>query len=569
MAAANMPVESGPETIKVKSNGAKSDLIEGFNNLNLVRQAGLMVGIAASVAIGFAVVLWTQGEDYKPLYGSLDRLDSSEVGEVLDFNDIPYKVDPKTGALLVATDKIHQARLKLAERGIPGNQSVGFELLDQEQPLGTSQFMESARYKRSLEGELARTITSINSVRSARVHLAIPKASVFVRDGREPSASVFLDLFPGRNIESRQVKGIANLIASSIPELKLENVTIIDQKGNLLSIGVEDEKLVVAAQHLEYTKKVENDIILRVRRLLTPIIGQERFKTEVAADLDFTEVEQAEESFNPDLPAIRSEQTVEEVRKGNGGAIGIPGALTNQPPDGGEAPEEANGQAGAEGQTEGPSNSRKQAVRNYELDRTVSYTKHEKGRMRRLSIAVVIDDKMTQNPETGEAVRTRWTEPELERVAILVRDAVGFSAARGDSVNILNESFVTNMDTLDYSIPWYQTTWFKALAKQLAGVIVIGLLIIGLLRPVLKSLATAGLKARADDEAKELAALQAAGVDSFDSLSDETVTLTGGDAMALPSPEESYEQQLNAVKGLVAEDPGRVAQVIKRWINEE
>ena len=166
-------------------------------------------------------------------------------------------------------------------------------------------------------------------------------------------------------------------------------------------------------------------------------------------------------------------------------------------------------------------------------------------------------------------VRTRWTEPELERVAILVRDAVGFSAARGDSVNILNESFISTRDTLDYSIPWYQTAWFKALAKQLAGVIVIGLLIVGLLRPVLKSLATAGLKARADDEAKELAALQAAGVDSFDSLSDETVTLTGGDAMALPSPEESYEQQLNAVKGLVAEDPGRVAQVIKRWINEE
>ncbi|WP_394202494.1 flagellar basal-body MS-ring/collar protein FliF [Marinagarivorans algicola] len=569
MAAADMPVESNPDTIKVKSNGAKSDLIEGFNNLNLVRQAGLMVGIAASVAIGFAVVLWTQGEEYKPLYGSLDRLDSSEVGEVLDFNDIPYKVDPKTGALLVASDKIHQARLKLAERGIPGNQSVGFELLDQEQPLGTSQFMETARYKRSLEGELSRTITSINSVRGARVHLAIPKASVFVRDGREPSASVFLDLFPGRNIESRQVKGIANLIASSIPELKLENVTIIDQKGNLLSIGVEDEKLVAAAQHLEYTKKVENDIILRVRRLLTPIIGEERFKTEVSADLDFTELEQAEESFNPDLPAIRSEQTVEELRKGNGGAIGIPGALTNQPPNGGDAPEEANPQAGGGGQLEGPSNSRKQAVRNYELDRTVSYTKHEKGRMRRLSIAVVIDDKMIPNPETGEVVRTRWTEPELERVAILVRDAVGFSAARGDSVNILNESFISTRDTLDYSIPWYQTAWFKALAKQLAGVIVIGLLIVGLLRPVLKSLATAGLKARADDEAKELAALQAAGVDSFDSLSDETVTLTGGDAMALPSPEESYEQQLNAVKGLVAEDPGRVAQVIKRWINEE
>lgn len=567
MAAADLPAGSSPDTITVKSNGAKSDLIEGFNNLNLIRQAGLMVGIAASVAIGFAVVLWTQGDDYKPLYGSLDRLDSSEVGEVLDLNEIPYKVDPKTGTLLVAADKVHQARLKLAERGIPGNQSVGFELLDQEQPLGTSQFMESARYKRSLEGELARTITSINSIRGARVHLAIPKASVFVRDGREPSASVFLDLYPGRNIESRSVKGIANLVASSIPELKLENVTIIDQKGNLLSVGVEDAKLVAATQHLEYTKKVENDIILRVRRLLTPIIGEDKFKTEIAADLDFTEVEQAEESFNPDLPAIRSEQTVEELRKGNGGPIGIPGALTNQPPNGGNAPEVANPQEG--GATEGPSNSRKQAVRNYELDRTVSYTKHEKGRIRRLSLAVVIDDKIKINPESGEPERIRWTEPELERIAILVRDAVGFSAARGDSVNILNESFVTNMDMADYSIPWYQTTWFKTLAKQLAGVFIIGLLIVGLLRPVLKSLANAGLKSRADDEAKELAALQAAGVDSFDSLSDETVTLTGGDAMALPSPEESYEQQLNAVKGLVAEDPGRVAQVIKRWINEE
>lgn len=559
-------VDSQP--IQVKSKGAKSDLIEGFNNLNLVRQAGLMIGLAASVAIGFAVVLWTQGDDYKPLYGSLERLDSSEVGEVLDFNSIPYKVDPKTGALLVASDKIHQARLKLAERGIPGNQSVGFELLDQEQPLGTSQFMESARYKRSLEGELSRTITSINSVRSARVHLAIPKASVFVRDGREPSASVFVDLFPGRNIESHQVKGIANLVASSIPELKIENVTIVDQKGNLLSIGVEDEKLVIAAQHLEYTKKVENDIILRVRRLLTPIIGNDKFKTEVAADLDFTEIEQAEESFNPDLPAIRSEQTVEEVRKGAGGPMGIPGALTNQPPNGGQAPEEANAQNG-EGGAAQPSNSRKQAVRNYELDRTVSYTKHEKGRMRRLSVAVVVDDKIAVNPETGAPERTRWTEAELERIAILVRDAVGFSAARGDSVNILNESFIADNEALDYTVPWYQQAWFKTLAKQLAGVAIIGLLIIGLLRPVLKSLANSGLKARAEDEAKELAALQAAGVDSFDSLSDETVTLTGGDAMALPSPEESYERQLNAVKGLVAEDPGRVAQVIKRWINED
>lgn len=551
------------------ASGGTNDIIDGFNNLNLVRQAGLMVGLAASVAVGIAVALWSQGEDYKPLYGSLDRLDSSEVGQILDFNEIPYKIDGSTGALLVPVDKVQKARLVLAENGVQGDKTLGYELLDQEQPLGTSQFMEATRYRRGLEGELARTIASINSVRSARVHLAIPKRTVFVRDGREPSASVFLDLFPGRPIQPKQIKGIANLVASSIPELNVENVTVVDQRGNLLSVGAEDEKLVVAAQHLDYTRKVEDDIVLRVRRLLTPILGDANFKTEVAADIDFTEVEEAAESFNPDLPAIRSEQTVDEQRVGAPGVGGVPGALTNQPPTDGAAPEVATAgeQAGNAGP---PSNSRSQATRNYELDRTVSFTRHEKGRLRRLTVAVVVDDKKSVNADTGETSNTRWTDAELERLSILVRDAVGFSAVRGDSVNVLNESFLPlpELDTPEM-LPMWEQDWFQRLVKYLVGGLIIMVLIFGLVRPVLKSLAGSGLKSRADEEARELAALHAAGVDSFDSLSDETVTLTGGDALALPSPEESYEQQLNAVKGLVAEDAGRVAQVIKRWINEE
>lgn len=547
-----------------------NDLIDGFNHLNLLRQAGLMVGLAASVAIGFAVVLWSQGEDYKPLYGSLDRLDSSEVGQILDFNDIPYKIDGSTGALMVPVDKVNKARLVLAENGIQGDKNIGFELLDQEQPLGTSQFMEATRYRRSLEGELARTIASINSVRSARVHLAIPKRTVFVRDGREPSASVFLDLFPGRPIDAKQVRGIANLVASSIPELDLENVTVVDQKGNLLSVGAEDEKLVVAAQHLDYTRKVEDDIVLRVRRLLSPILGDANFKTEVSADIDFTEIEQAEEVFNPDLPAIRSEQTVDEQQVGEAGAGGIPGALSNQPPATGQAPEVAAAVGQAAGAGAAPSNSRSQATRNYELDRTVSYTKREKGRLRRLTVAVVIDDKKVVDSASGETTREKWTEAELDRLSILIRDAVGFSAVRGDSVNILNEPFIPLPEFApEVELPIWEQEWFLSLAKQLAAVFIIAVILIGLVRPVLKSLAGSGLKSRAQDEARELAALQAAGIDSFDSLSDETVTLTGGGALALPSPEESYEQQLNAVKGLVAEDGGRVAQVIKRWINEE
>lgn len=546
--------------------GGAADLIEGFNNLNILRQAGLMIGLAASVAIGFWVVLWTQGEDYRPLYGSLDRLDAVEVGKILDTNEIEYKVDINTGAVLVPTEKISKARLKLAEAGFTSDRTKGYELLDQDQPLGTSQFMEATRYRRGLEGELARTISSVHAVRSARVHLAIPKTSVFVRDGREPSASVFLELFPGSKLEPHQIKGITNLVSSSIPEMKPENVTLVDQKGALISLGPEDEKLIVAAQHLDYTRKVENDMILRVRRLLAPIVGEDKFKTEISADVDFTEIEEAGESFNPDLPALRSEAVIEETQIGTTPG-GVPGALTNQPPATGLAPEQIPG-ATADGATKPPGSSRSQATRNYELDRTVSYTKHQKGKLRRLSVAVVVDDKITFN-EQGQPVRTPWTDQELQRLSILVRDAVGFSASRGDSVNVLNERFVELPEPVDFGNRWWEDDTYKFWLKQGVGLLIILLLLVGLLRPVLKSVAATGNKSRADDEARELAALQAAGVDSYDSLSDETVTLTGGDALALPSPEESYEQQLNAVKGLVAEDAGRVAQVIKRWINEE
>ncbi|HEY6530433.1 MAG TPA: flagellar basal-body MS-ring/collar protein FliF [Cellvibrionaceae bacterium] len=545
-------------------------LIQGFNNLNLLRQAGLMVGLAASVAIGFAVVLWTQGEDYRPLYGSLEHLDSKEVTEILDSNEIRFKIDENSGALLVGAKDVHKARLKLAEAGISNNNNTaGFELLDKEQPLGTSQFMEGARYRRSLEGELARTIASVTSVKSARVHLAIPKASVFVRDNHVPSASVFLELFPGRGIDPNQVRGIANLIASSVSELKPENVTVVDQKGSLLSLGVEDTKLTAASQHLDYTHKVETDLVLRVRRLLSPIIGDDNFKTEVSADLDFSEIEQAQESFNPDLPALRSEQTSEEVKKGPGADGGIPGALTNQPAASASAPEVAKAPADAKATTATEqSNSRTQATRNFELDRTVSFTKHEKGKLKRISLAVVVNDKLVTDPATGQKAKMRWSEAELERLAALVRDAVGYSAARGDSVNVMNEAFLDPDGTETFAQPWWQADWFKSIGKQGAGIFIILVLIVGLLRPVLKSLASSGLQSRAEEEAKELEALRAAGVDGFDSLSDETVTLTGGDSLALPSPEQSYEQQLNAVKALVAEDPGRVAQVIKRWINE-
>lgn len=546
------------------------DFLEGLSNLNLLRQIGLMVTLAASVAIGFAIVMWMQGDDYRPLYGRMDNLDAANVVDVLEQNQINFKVDQNSGAILVASEDVHMARLKLAEFGLPSSPTQGFELMDKEQPLGTSQFIENTRYQRSIEGELARTITSINSIRSARVHLAIPKKTVFVRDTANPTASVFVEVFAGRSVDAAQVKAIMNLVASSVPGMNMADVTLVDQHGNLLSTGEESADLLLAAKQHQYSKEVETSVIRRINGILEPVVGGGKFRAEVSADVDFTAVEQAAETFNPDLPAIRSEQVLNETRRAGDLAAGIPGALTNQPPGTAEAPEQIDPATGQPIPPATPTNNREQATRNYELDRTVSYTKHQQGTLKRLTVAVVVDYKIVKNAEGVESA-VPWTEAELERLSILVRDAVGFSAVRGDSVNVLNSPFANRVLDPGASmeqIPWWQE-WIIPNMKYIASVLVILLIVFGLLRPMFKSLSRQGGAIADEEEARQLAALEAAGAGGLDGMSDETVTLTGGHALMLPGPEQGYEEQLNAIKGLIADDPGRVAQVVKQWINRD
>lgn len=554
---------------KAKVSG---DFLEGFSNLNLLRQIGLMITLAASVAAGFAAVMWIQGGDYRPLYGHMDAKDISNVMDVLDQNQIKYKLDQRSGALLVESDDVHLARLKLAEFGMPSDGNMGFELMDKEQPLGTSQFVENTRYQRSIEGELARTITNITSIRSARVHLAIPKKTVFVRDAAKPTASVFVEVFAGRSVEPAQVKAIMNLVASSVPDMKMADVTVVDQHGTLLSTGEDSADLLLASKQHQYSVEVENSVIKRINSILEPVIGNGKFRAEVSADIDFTAVEQAAEVFNPDLPAVRSEQTLQEVKTGGDSAGGIPGALTNQPPGtAAQAPEQIDPVTGQPIAAKPASNNREQSTKNYELDRTVSYTKHQQGTLKRLTVAVVVDDKITLN-EDGEEERTSWTADELNRLSILVRDAVGFSAVRGDSVNVLNTPFVSTgiaaADAEIEEVPWWQQ-WLMDNMRLLASIIVVLVVVFGLLRPMFRSLSKQGGALAEQEEARQLAALEAAGAVGMDGFSDETVTLTGGSALMLPGPENSYEHQITAIKGLIADDPGRVAQVVKKWVNRD
>lgn len=539
-------------------NAMMHPIVAGFNKLTMMRQFGLLIGLAASIALGLGVVLWSQQESYRPLMNSANSFNAREVIEVLQTNRIEFDIDPASGVILVRQSDLHAARLAIAGAGLSDDQTVGYELLDQDQPLGQSQFMENARYLRSIEGELSRTIASINQVKTARVHLAIPKRSVFVSDQREPSASVFVELFAGADIDTDSVKAIKNLVATSIPELQADNVSIVDQRGRLLSDNENNLEDEMTNRQFEYQKRVENDLLARVNSILSPIVGADAFRAEVSADIDFTKVEQAEELFNPDLIALRSEQVISEQRVGEDPG-GIPGALTNQPPTDAEAPEVNPDGTAADTR---PTQSRDEATRNFEVDRTLSFTQFQQGRVRRLTVAVVVDDIRVTDPETGEIIERTWDDEAIFRLRTLVQDAVGYDPARGDSINVVNTTFLAGDESLEEA-PFYTQPWFWDIARQILAGLFVLILVFGVLRPALRN-----ILAKGEDElagSAEDAALAQLDVDE-DLIADDKVSLSSADEFSLPGPSESFDRQLDVLRGLIAEDPGRVALVLKRWI---
>ncbi len=568
---ASVPAELSPAglpaTVAESGGGERmienrSDLLLGFNRLSLLRQLVLMVGAAASIALGIAIILWANEPDYRPLFNDMAQYDGVEVTGILQQHEIRYRIEPNSGALLVAAEDVHKARMQLASMGITQDRGVGFELLDKETGLGTSQFMESTRYRRGLEGELARTISSLRNVKNARVHLAIPKDSVFVRDHRKATASVLLELNGTRVMTAQQVEAIVNLVAGSVPQMSQADVTVVDQSGNLLSGSGLSEQDKQTSREFEYARRMEEVLTRRVNGILDPVIGANRFRAEVSADIDFTAVEQAEEIFNPEQQAIRSIQESGEQR-GAGQVGGIPGALSNQPPGAAQAPEQAAG--GEAGAANTLTDIRKESIRNFEVDRTVSYTKHHQGKIQRLTVAVVVDDIRKVDPQTGAVTFQPWPAAELERLAQLVKDAVGFSAARGDSVNVINTPFLAEeLAVTEVDIPLWEQAWFRDVIKWSIAFLIVLVLVFGVIRPTFKNLLSNGASeknlALAGDE-DGLAELE-----KLSTMGEGDVGLSTAGDFLLPGASEGYEKQKNALKGLIAEDPGRVAQVVRQWI---
>ena len=528
---------------------------QGMSALPILRQLGLLIGLAASIALGVAIVLWMQTPNYTRLPGQLSGQTLNDVISVLDRNSIRYSVDPSTGSVMVDSAKVNEAKLKLASENLSLNSGHGFEMIEKDQGFGTSSFLQKARYKRALEGELARTITSMRSIQSARVHLALPKDSAFIRNKREASASVFVNMVPGHSIEKHQIAAITNLVASSISSLKTSQVTIVDDKGKLLSNAESADMMGLTTSQLEYTRNIEKTHVSRIERMLNPIVGLGNVRAQVTAEVDFTQTESTQESFNPDLPAVRSEQSSEELSQGASQG-GIPGALSNQPPENATAPQQINQQTATAAQ-QGSNRTSRRSTKNYELDKTISHTRNRAGMVKRLSVAVVLNNKAAaEKPKDGEEAKSLpYTQQELQRITDLVRETVGFSNLRGDSVNVINVPFSkVEIEPLPEEAI-YEQAWVWDVVKQVLGGLAVLFMIFGILKPVMRNLAIAPpIKKIISENGEE--------------LDEDQLSLSNGEDKARLAQIATYEENLQLAQTLASQEPKRVVQVVKNWMEE-
>ncbi|MBS0288357.1 MAG: flagellar M-ring protein FliF [Proteobacteria bacterium] len=527
---------------------------DGFFDLPLAKQLILLVGLAASIALGIYIVLWSKTPDFAPLFSQLSTRDSGDVVDALARSGIPYKLDEGTGLVMVDASKIQEARLKLASLGVPSHSGSGFEVFDKDSVFGASQLLERARYIKAMQGELEKTISSIEHIKSARVHLAIPKQSTFIKDKKEPSASVFVDIYGGYKLDSDQVAAITHLVASSIQGLSSQHVTVIDQNGKLLSSSGNDS-ISAAAKQLDYTHKLENIYAKRIHDLLAPMLGYDRVKAEVTASIDFTSLEETTENFDPQKTAIRSER-LSDIQKSSAeeSTGGIPGALSNQPPipsQGAPAKAAQPGQQGKEKAVETPVSMsvNKQTTRNFEIDRQIKHQMNVPGKLQKLSVAVLVDDKVTYD-DKGTATKTPLTEQEITKIDNLVKDAIGFDKERGDRVTVINSSFAQAEPIEPLPKPSIvDNPMVSTLVKQGLAAMMLLTIILVVLRPIIKNLTS--ISSFKQKFMKQMA-------------QQESTVLLDGKGRKL----NEGEYQIR-IKELINEDPKKAAQVIKGWVGIE
>lgn len=542
---------------------SRSAFGEGLSRMDQAQKIKLGLGALALLAIALAFFFMGRQPEYRVLYANLGDKDGGAVVAQLSQMNVPYKHAEGGQAIMVPADKVHDTRLRLASLGLPKGSISGFEQMEANR-FGMTQFQERLTFQRGLEGELTRSIQSLSSVQSARIHLALPNQNGFFREQQKPSASVLLTLHAGRTLDRAQVAGIVHLVASSVPEMNPKAVSVVDDAGNLLSAPADAQAQGADTQKLQYTQQIEQLYTRRIMDMLEPLVGRNNVKAQVSADVDFSMVESTSEQHkpnqSPDTSAVRSQQTVEDGTGASATPSGVPGAVSNQPPATGTAP--INGAAApvgvaAQGGTEKPGSLRRESVVNYEVDKTVKVVRESSGQIKRLSAAVVINHRTTTD-KAGKETTVAIPTAQLEQMTALVRETIGFSKDRGDSVNVVNAPFNVEKTSEVAAPVWWQQAENQEFLRGLAwplGMVGLGLLVLmGMVRPGLKLIKT---PVRRDQTSLQ----------PLNAMLNETPERPG---LPMPSNEPTAEsQRLTDAKRLALENPMAVANIVKGWVNGE
>ena len=467
--------------------------LDKIKQLPTQKKLGLMVAAAAVIALIAGTWLWSQSPDYRVLYASLSDQEGGAIIDALQKMNVPYRLGESGSSILIPASQVHEIRLRLAGQGLPKGSLSGFEILEN-QKFGSSQFLEQVNYQRALEGELSRSIQSLSAVQGARVHLAIAKPSVFTREHPQPRVSVLLSLHPGRMLSTEQISAIVHLISSSIPDMPVKNVTVIDQQGNLLS-GQKDYQAEpgLDPSQLKYVQNMEQNFVQRIEAILTPITGEDNVHAQVTADVDFSRIDRAEETYKPnnnpvEAAAVRSQQQSESVSISQPEG-GVPGALSNRPPAPAEAPIEGSQNSETASKTT-PTDTRKESTTNYEVDKTISHTRQTAGRINRLSAAIVINYR-TKLDSAGNPINEPLPNEEIAKITALAKQAIGFNEARGDTLTVTNSQFNLKGDSLEELPPWKDPDTIllaKDIGKQLLIAAIILFFLQKIFRPFLRNL---------------------------------------------------------------------------------
>lgn len=534
-------------------------LLQMAKDMNPRQKMVLIFGLAGVIALLVGTVMWGQAPEYRVLYSNLSDRDGGAIIDALQQQNVPYKFSEGGGAILVPANVVHEVRLRLASQGLPKGSIVGFELMENEK-FGTSQFLEQVNYQRALEGELARSVQTLSAVQSARVHLALPKPSVFVKEQLKPSASVVLSLFPGRVLDPGQISGIIHLISSSVPDMPAKNVTVLDQTGSLLSPSRENADAPLDPTQIKYVQQIEEDYSKRIESIVAPLVGNNNVHAQVSADVDFSQAEQTAETFGPNQPpneaAVRSQQTMEARNGGPQIPTGVPGALSNQPPVPATAPITAPASAVAESGSN--SSAHKESTTNYEVDRTIRYTKLPVGSIKRLSVAVIVNNRSVTD-KSGKTTSVPLSDTEKEQITNLVKEAMGFNAGRGDSLNVLNSAFNEEKEVVQ-EVPFWKQPEVVDMEKDLFRyMIILGIgtyLLLGVIRPAFMNI-----------EKSRLAAEKAIEDERLRKIEEEKAAMEAAEEHAPLT--EPYDLNLQEVIKLAKGDPKVVASVLKDWVNKD